>query len=57
MDKEYDLIIIGAGPGGTDAAEEAASRGLKTAIIEKSCIGGTCLNRGCIPTKTILHTA
>ena len=45
MDKEYDLIIIGAGPGGTDAAEEAASRGLKTAIIEKSCIGGTCLNR------------
>lgn len=57
MDKKYDLIIIGAGPGGTDAAEEAASRGLKTAIIEKSCIGGTCLNRGCIPTKTILHTA
>ena len=57
MDKEYDLIIIGAGPGGTDAAEEAASIGLKTAIIEKSCIGGTCLNRGCIPTKTILHTA
>ena len=57
MDKEYDLIIIGAGPGGTDAAEEAASRGLKTAIIEKSCIGGTCLNWGCIPTKTILHTA
>lgn len=57
MDKKYDLIIIGSGPGGTDAAEEAAARGLKTAIIEKSTIGGTCLNRGCIPTKTILHSA
>lgn len=57
MENKYDLIIIGAGPGGADAAEEAAKYGLKTAIIEKSHIGGTCLNRGCIPTKTILHTA
>ncbi|MCQ4637610.1 dihydrolipoyl dehydrogenase [Anaerovorax odorimutans] len=57
MEKKYDLIIIGGGPGGTDAAEAAAKRGLKTAIVEKSAIGGTCLNRGCIPTKTILHTA
>lgn len=57
MENKYDLIIIGAGPGGTDAAEEAAARGLKTAIVEKSAIGGTCLNRGCVPTKTILHAA
>lgn len=57
MENKYDLIIIGAGPGGTDAAEEAAKYGLKTAIIEKNHMGGTCLNRGCIPTKTILHTA
>lgn len=57
MENKFDLIIIGAGPGGTDAAEEAAKYGLRTAIIEKSHIGGTCLNRGCIPTKTILHTA
>ena len=55
MENKYDLIIIGAGPGGTDAAEAAAARGMKTAIIEKGNIGGTCLNKGCVPTKTILH--
>jgi len=47
----YDLVVIGAGPGGFDAAVEATSHGLKVALVEKDLIGGTCLNRGCIPTK------
>lgn len=55
MDK-YDLIVIGAGPGGYVAAIKAAKLGKKTAIIEKGDIGGTCLNRGCIPTKTLMHS-
>lgn len=51
-------MVIGGGPGGYTAAEEAASRfGLRTALIEAENLGGTCLNRGCIPTKTLLHTA
>lgn len=55
---DYDLIVIGGGPGGYEAAAEAASGyGMKTALIEGREIGGTCLNRGCIPTKTMLHTA
>lgn len=55
--KEYDLIVIGAGPGGYEAAIKASSKyGMKTALIEKNQLGGTCLNRGCIPTKTMLHT-
>ena len=54
---DFDLIVIGAGPGGYVAAEHAAALGLKTAVIEKSHLGGTCLNRGCIPTKTLLHSA
>lgn len=53
----YDLIIIGAGPGGYEAALEAADRGMKVALIEKDKLGGTCLNRGCVPTKTLMHTA
>ena len=57
MDELYDLIIIGGGPAGTHAADEAAKNGLKTALIEADALGGTCLNRGCIPTKTLLHTA
>ena len=52
--KEYDLAIIGAGPGGYTAAIYASRCGLKTCLIEQSQVGGTCLNRGCIPTKTIL---
>lgn len=52
----YDLIIIGSGPGGYVAAIKAAKLGKKTAIIEKGDIGGTCLNRGCIPTKTLMHS-
>ena len=52
-----DLIIIGAGPGGYHAAEYAAKNGLQVVIIEKEEVGGTCLNRGCIPTKTYVHSA
>lgn len=53
----YDLIIIGAGPGGYTAAERAGARGLKVLLIEKSELGGVCLNEGCIPAKTLLGTA
>ena len=55
--KETDLIIIGAGPGGYRAAEYAAKQGLKVVIFEGSEVGGTCLNVGCIPTKTYVHSA
>ena len=51
-----DLIIIGAGPGGYRAAEYAAKQGLKVVIFEDSEVGGTCLNVGCIPTKTYVHS-
>lgn len=54
---QYDLIIIGAGPGGYEAAFYAAEYGMKVAIIERELIGGTCLNRGCIPTKTLMHSS
>ena len=53
--KETDLIIIGAGPGGYRAAEYAAKQGLKVTIFEGEDVGGTCLNVGCIPTKTYVH--
>ncbi len=53
----YDLAIIGAGPGGYVAAIRAAQAGLKTALIEKEHVGGTCLNRGCIPTKSLAYVA
>ena len=52
-----DLIIIGAGPGGYRAAEYAAEKGLKVVIFEGAEVGGTCLNVGCIPTKTYVHSA
>ena len=52
-----DLIIIGAGPGGYRAAEYAAKQGLKVVIFEDAEVGGTCLNVGCIPTKTYVHSA
>lgn len=55
MADQYDLIVIGAGPGGYVAAEEAASKGRKVAVVEYRELGGTCLNRGCIPTKTMVH--
>ena len=53
----YDLIVIGSGPGGYVAAIRAAQLGLKTAIIEKESLGGVCLNWGCIPTKALLKSA
>ena len=54
---DYQLIVIGAGPGGYTAALRAAKLGLHTAIVERREVGGTCLNRGCIPTKTLLHAS
>lgn len=53
----YDVIVIGAGPGGYVAAIRAAQLGLKTAIVEREKLGGICLNWGCIPTKALLHNA
>ena len=53
----YDLIIIGGGPAGYNAAERASHGGLKTLLIEKKSLGGVCLNEGCIPTKTLLYSA
>ena len=53
----YQLIVIGAGPGGYEAALAASKLGLRTAVIEKRELGGTCLNRGCIPTKALLHAS
>ncbi len=52
----FDLGVIGAGPAGYAAAIRASQKGLKVVLFEKNQIGGTCLNRGCIPTKTILHS-
>ena len=54
---DFDVIVIGAGPGGYPAAIRAAQLGKKTAIIEKEAFGGTCLNWGCIPTKTLIASA
>ena len=57
-DAEYDLVVLGAGPGGYSAAFRAADLGLKTAIIERyATLGGVCLNVGCIPSKALLHVA
>ena len=50
----YDLIVIGGGPGGYEAAIHAGKMGKKVALVEKQWIGGTCLNVGCIPAKTFL---
>src|ERR1700742_1230720 len=56
-DTSFDIIIIGSGPGGYVTAIRAAQLGLKTAIVEKSYLGGICLNWGCIPTKALLRSA
>ncbi|MDR0294154.1 MAG: dihydrolipoyl dehydrogenase [Oscillospiraceae bacterium] len=53
----YDVAVVGGGPGGYVAAIRCARLGLKTVLIEKDAVGGTCLNRGCIPTKSLLHSA
>ncbi len=57
MGEKYDIIVIGAGPGGYVAAVRAAKEGLRTAIVEEKRVGGTCLNRGCIPAKAMIHAA
>ena len=54
---QSDLIIIGAGPGGYEIAAREANAGHKVVLIEKNFLGGTCLNRGCIPTKSLLASA
>lgn len=54
---EFDIIIIGAGPGGYEMAGRAGHKGQKVLLIEKKHLGGVCLNRGCIPTKTLLNSA
>lgn len=55
--QDFDIVVIGAGPGGYVAAIRAAQLGMKTAIVEKEHMGGVCLNWGCIPTKALLRTA
>ena len=55
--REFDAVVIGGGPGGYECAVKLAINGLKTALVEEDALGGTCLNRGCIPTKSLLHSA
>lgn len=55
--KTYDLVVIGSGPGGYVAALYASRHNLSVCVIEKDMVGGTCLNRGCIPTKTLINSA
>ena len=57
MEDIFDLAIIGGGPAGYNSAERAAQNGLKAVVFETNRLGGVCLNEGCIPTKTMLHTA
>jgi dihydrolipoamide dehydrogenase len=57
MDEQFDLVVIGGGPGGYGAALYATSAGLTVAVVEKGALGGTCLNRGCIPAKAFLESA
>ncbi|MDI9637481.1 FAD-dependent oxidoreductase [Kamptonema cortianum] len=53
---DYDVVVVGGGPGGYVAAIRASQLGLKTAVIEKNHMGGICLNWGCIPTKALLRS-
>ncbi|MBM3713845.1 MAG: FAD-dependent oxidoreductase, partial [Actinobacteria bacterium] len=55
--KNTELAVLGGGPGGYVAAIRASKLGIKTLVIEKEYLGGTCLNSGCIPTKTLFHVA
>ena len=57
MSQNYDVLVIGGGPGGYVAAIRAAQLGLRTAVVERDRLGGICLNWGCIPTKALLHGA
>src|SRR5215467_6025487 len=56
-DTNFDIIVVGGGPGGYVAAIRAAQLGLKTAVVEREHMGGICLNWGCIPTKALLRTS
>ena len=54
---DYDVVVLGSGPGGYVAAIRSGQLGLKTAIVERSDLGGVCLNWGCIPSKSLIHNA
>ena len=55
MSDEFDVVVLGGGPGGYAAALRASQLNLSVALVEKDKVGGTCLHRGCIPTKALLH--
>lgn len=57
MENKFDVIVIGGGPGGYVAAIKSAKKGFKTAVVEDIRVGGTCLNRGCIPAKAMIHAS
>lgn len=57
MGDRFDVVVIGAGPGGYVAAIKTAKEGLRTAVVEENMVGGTCLNRGCIPAKAMIHAS
>ena len=57
QEKSFDLVVLGAGPGGYVAAIRAAQLGLTTALVERDSVGGVCLNWGCIPSKSLLKNA
>src|SRR5688500_11251090 len=57
MAEQFDVVVIGGGPGGYAAALYGAAAGLSVAVVEKDKVGGTCLHRGCIPAKEFLETA
>src|SRR6202049_3815419 len=56
-EQAYDLLVIGAGAAGSSAVSDAQKDGRRVALVERNILGGTCLNYGCDPTKTLLHTA
>ena len=57
MENQFQVAVVGGGPGGYVAAIASAQLGMKTVLIEQGSLGGTCLNEGCIPTKSLLHSA
>ena len=57
MARNYQLVVIGAGPGGYTAALKAAGFGMRVAVVDENKLGGVCINRGCIPTKALLHAS